>query len=61
MAGDYQCEPSACVPSCGLCQTCVLGACEPFVCAPGTSACLFGCECCAPDELCSPDGCIPFG
>jgi hypothetical protein len=59
--GDYECEPSACVPSCGLCQSCVLGTCEPLACAPGTTACLFSCECCAAGESCTPSGCMPFG
>jgi hypothetical protein len=59
--GDYQCEPSACIPSCGLCQSCVLGMCEPLTCAPGENACLFTCECCGPSQTCSVNGCIDFG
>lgn len=59
--GDYQCEPSACIPSCGLCQSCILGTCEPLTCAPGENPCLFTCECCAPSQICSVNGCIDFG
>ena len=55
--GDFQCEPSTCVPSCGLCQSCVAGSCEPMTCAPGESACLLTCECCGVDEACTPTGC----
>ncbi|MBN8610574.1 MAG: hypothetical protein J0L92_08325 [Deltaproteobacteria bacterium] len=59
--GDFECEASACVPSCGLCQSCVLGTCEPLACAPGTMPCLFSCECCGASEACTPTGCAPFG
>ncbi|MFN7700915.1 MAG: hypothetical protein ACK5U8_23680 [Deltaproteobacteria bacterium] len=55
--GDYQCEASTCVPSCGLCQSCVAGSCEPLVCAPGQTACLLSCQCCASDQACTPEGC----
>jgi hypothetical protein len=58
MAGDYECEPSACVPSCGLCEACVLGTCEPLACTPGTTPCLFTCECCGVDEVCTASGCM---
>ncbi|MFO0711902.1 MAG: hypothetical protein U0353_18760 [Sandaracinus sp.] len=55
--GDYQCEVSSCVPSCGLCQACVAGSCEPLTCAPGESVCLLACQCCAAGEACTPSGC----
>lgn len=59
--GDFECEPSSCLPSCGLCESCILGSCEPLVCAPGETSCFATCECCAPGQTCTPTGCSDFG
>ena len=59
-AGDYECEPSECRPACGLCESCIFGACEPLACAPGETACLATCECCPAGSSCTPMGCRGF-
>ena len=57
MPRRYECVPSQCIPSCGLCESCLLDACEPMTCASNQTACLLACECCDPGEVCMSDGC----
>ncbi|MBZ0116421.1 MAG: hypothetical protein K8H88_05495, partial [Sandaracinaceae bacterium] len=59
--GNFDCVPSDCAMSCGLCEACVLGRCEPLACGAGQSPCLTSCECCGPTELCTAAGCAEFG
>ena len=59
--GDYECEANVCMPTCGLCESCVLGSCVPLTCGAGETACLATCECCAPGDSCTATGCRGFG
>lgn len=59
--GDYACEPDPCIMSCGLCESCVLGVCQPLECGPSRTACAATCDCCDPGEVCTASGCDELG
>jgi hypothetical protein len=61
MPRSYDCVPSQCVPSCGLCESCVLDTCEPLTCAPSQTPCMLTCECCDAGMVCTSVGCRLLG